>query len=133
MSGHLSKYSPSIRAAFLSAASNHDLPGITSLMEHFTTAVAQGQEKEAGFPSAAYAVSKAGEIGMTKVFAGLEAERGRGVLVNACCPGYVKTDMTRGGGVKSVDEGARTPVLLALGEFGGGSGGFWQGEREIEW
>lgn len=70
---------------------------------------------------------------MTKVFAGLEAERGRGVLVNACCPGYVKTDMTRGGGVKSVDEGARTPVLLALGEFGGGSGGFWQGEREIEW
>lgn len=133
MSGHLSKYSSSIRSAFLSAASAHDLPGITALMEQFTTAVEQGREKEAGFPSAAYAVSKAGEIGMTKVFAGLEGERGRGVLVNACCPGYVKTDMTRGGGVKSVDEGARTPVLLALGEFGGGSGGFWQGEREIEW
>ena len=30
---------------------------------------------------------------MTKVIALEEAKRGRGVLVNACCPGYVKTDM----------------------------------------
>lgn len=102
-------------------------------MEEFTTAVAEGREKEAGFPSAAYAVSKAGEIAMTKVVAGLEAEGGGGRLVNACCPGYVRTDMTRGGGVKTVDEGARTPVMLAMGEFGGVNGGFWQGEREIEW
>ncbi|KAM0720731.1 hypothetical protein Q7P37_004868 [Cladosporium fusiforme] len=133
MSGSLSKYSPEIRTAFLNAAAQNDLAGVTALMDKFTTAVEEGREKEAGFPSAAYAVSKAGEIAMTKVVAGLEKEGGGGRLVNACCPGYVKTDMTRGGGAKTPDEGAMTPVLLALGEFGGKTGGFWQGEKEIEW
>lgn len=133
MSGKLSSYSPSIRSAFLAAASSPDVSAATSLMETFTTAVSEGREKEAGFPSAAYAVSKAGEIAMTKSIALDEEKKGGKRLINACCPGYVKTDMTRGGGTKSVDEGARTPVLLAIGEIGGKTGGFWQGEREIEW
>ncbi|EMC92686.1 hypothetical protein BAUCODRAFT_37592 [Baudoinia panamericana UAMH 10762] len=132
MSGKLNKYSPAIRSAFLSAAET-SVAACTALMEQFRHAVEEGREKEAGFPSAAYAVSKAGETAYTKVFAREEEGRGRGVLVNACCPGYVKTDMTRGGGAKTVDQGAQTPVLLALGEIGGRSGGFWQDEREIEW
>lgn len=133
MAGTLNKYSDSTRASFLEAASSTDVAASTALMDTFTTAVSEGREKEAGFPSAAYAVSKAGEIAMTKIIALEEQKRGGKRLINACCPGYVKTDMTRGGGTKTVDEGALTPVLLALGEIGGKTGGFWQSEKEIEW
>lgn len=132
MSGKLGSYSDEVRAQFLKAAET-DVAAVSSLMEAFTTAVSESREKEAGFPSAAYAVSKAGEIAMTKVVAMQEEKSGGQRLINACCPGYVKTDMTRGGGVKTVDEGAKTPVLLALGDIGGKTGGFWQGEKEIAW
>ncbi|KAJ9660961.1 hypothetical protein H2201_006689 [Coniosporium apollinis] len=130
MSGHLSKYSPAIRERFLSAKS---VPEITKLMEDFKAAVAAGNEKQQGWPSAAYAVSKAGIIGMTRAVAEEEKGRGRGVLVNSCCPGYVKTDMTRGGGAKTPDQGAQTPVMLAIGDIGGKTGLFWQNEKVIEW
>ena len=102
-------------------------------MNDFTSAVERGTEKEEGWPSAAYAVSKSGVTGMTRAVAWEERERGRGVLVNCCCPGYVDTEMTRGRGVRSVDEGARTPVLLALGGIGDVTGGFWKDERVVEW
>ena len=132
MSGNLSSYSESVKAAFLKAADT-DVASVSSIMESFTTAVAESREKEAGFPSAAYAVSKAGEIAVTKVIAMEESKKGGKKLIHACCPGYVKTDMTRGGGVKTVDEGAKTPVLLALGDISGKTGKFWQGEKEIAW
>lgn len=124
MAGQLNKYSNEVRNAFQQAAKT-DVPAVTSLMERFKAVVKDGQEKEAGFPSAAYAVSKAGETAFTKVIAMEESKRGRGVLVNACCPGYVKTDMTRGGGAKTPDEGAKTPVMLALQDIGGTTGEFW--------
>ena len=78
-------------------------------------------------------MSKAGETAFTKAIAMEEAKRGRGVLVNACCPGYVNTDMTRGGGTKTPDEGAQTPVMLALQDIGGKTGEFWQSEKVTEW
>ena len=78
------------------------------------------------------AVSKAGVTAMTKAVALQEDKKDRGVLVNACCPGYVKTDMTRGGGAKTPDQGAQTPVMLAMGDVRQ-SGGFWQSEKIIEW
>lgn len=132
MASKLNKYSDEIRNAFLQAAKT-DVPACTALMEKFKQAVADGKEKDAGFPSAAYAVSKAGETAFTKAIAMEEEKRNRGVLINACCPGYVKTDMTRGGGAKTPDQGAQTPVMLALQDIGGRNGGFWQSEREIEW
>jgi len=132
MAGHLNKYSPALKEAFLSA-SKTSVSACSALMEKFTADVKAGKEKAEGWPSAAYAVSKAGEIAFTKTIA-IEAEKsGKDVLVNACCPGYVNTDMTKGNGVKTVDQGAKTPVMLALGELGGKSGGFWQSERLIEW
>lgn len=100
MAGRLNKYSDEIRNAFLQG-SKTEVPAVTALMEKFKVAVTEGKEKQAGFPSAAYAVSKAGETAFTKVIAMEEAKRQRGILVNACCPGYVKTDMTKGGGAKT--------------------------------
>lgn len=104
-------------------------------MNEFVSAVEKGRESEEGWPSSAYAVSKSGVTGMTRAVAREEEERGggKGVLINSCCPGYVDTDMTRGKGVRSVDEGARTPVMLALGDVGGVSGEFWRDGRVVEW
>jgi carbonyl reductase 1 len=131
-SGHLNKYSPAITEAFISA-SKTSVSACSALMEKFTADVKAGKQKAEGWPSAAYAVSKAGEIAFTKVVAMEEEKSGRGVLVNACCPGCVNTDMTKGNGSKTVDEGAKTPVMLALGEIGGKAGEFWQHERLIVW
>lgn len=130
MSGHLTNYSSTIKNRFLSASSHAE---ITELMAEYVEAAKAGEEKQRGWKTAAYAVSKAGIIGMTKTVAAEEDKKGRGVLVNSCCPGFVVTDMTSGRGVKSPDQGALTPVMLALGDLKGRSGGFWQHEKEIEW
>lgn len=102
-------------------------------MEDFVTGVQADNHEAQGWPSAAYAVSKAGEIAMTKAIAKEEEKSGRGILIIACCPGWVNTDMTKGKGSKTPDEGAKTPVLLALDDFGGSNGGFWQHEKMIKW
>ncbi|KAH5252186.1 hypothetical protein HBI72_147630 [Parastagonospora nodorum] len=125
-SGSLAKYSPAVRARFLSATSESD---VSALMRDFQSAVDAGAEKDAGFPSAAYAVSKAGLIGGTRAL----AREFEGVSVVSCCPGYVNTDMSKGNGTSTPDEGARTPVWLAIGESGGETGGFYKGEKEVAW
>jgi carbonyl reductase 1 len=130
MSGNLSSsYSNSVKSRFLNAKTPED---ITQLMEEFTTAVENGTH-QSDWPSAAYAVSKAGVIGFTRVIARQNQESGSKTLINSCCPGYVKTDMTRGGGVKTPDQGAQTPVLLALGNIGNSNAEFWQHEKITSW
>ncbi|EME41145.1 hypothetical protein DOTSEDRAFT_134932 [Dothistroma septosporum NZE10] len=132
MSGKLNKYSDEIRNAFLSAAGK-DVPAVTAIMQHFQKAVEAGKEKEEGFPSIAYGVSKAGETAYTKALAIEPSWKAKGILINACCPGYVNTDMTKGRGRKTPDQGAQTPVMLALQDIGGKTGEFWQHEEVIEW
>ncbi|KAF2272852.1 NAD(P)-binding protein [Westerdykella ornata] len=127
--GLLDKYSPAIRARFLASKTEAD---VTSIMQDFASAVAAGREKEAGFPSAAYATSKAGLIGATRALAREESGKSQ-VLVNSCCPGYVNTDMTKGRGTRTPDEGAQTPVMLALADLKGVSGEFWRDGRVIDW
>ena len=132
--GRLMPYSESLKQAFIDA-SKTSIEACTALMEKFTADIIAKREKSEGWPSVAYAyaVSKAGEIASTK-FIAMEAEKnGRKVLINACCPGFVNTDMTRWTGVLTVDEGAKTPVLLALGDFGETTGGFWKEGGIFEW
>ncbi|PNS15797.1 hypothetical protein CAC42_4249 [Sphaceloma murrayae] len=132
MSGHLNKYSDAVRQNFIKAAET-GVPECTAMMETFKQAVADGKEKELGWPSAAYAVSKAGCIAFTKAVAKEHASQGGSVLINACCPGFVDTDMTKGKGTKTPDQGALTPVMLALHDIKGKTGEFWQSEKVIEW
>lgn len=49
------------------------------------------------------------------------------VTINACCPGWVQTDMGRlvGKPPKSDVDGAKIPVRLAFGDLGGVSGRYW--------
>ncbi|TEA19631.1 Carbonyl reductase [NADPH] 1 [Colletotrichum sidae] len=129
ISGSLSKYSSEIKERFQSSQSVSD---VTKLMEDFTSAVDKGTHEKEGWPSAAYAVSKAGEIGMTRAIAKELLDKGSKVLVNSCHPGYVVTDMTRGGGTKTPDQGAQTPVHLALADIGK-TGEYWSGEQVAKW
>jgi carbonyl reductase 1 len=130
IAGKTNKYSDEIKDRFLASKTEAD---VTSIMRDFASAVEAGKEKEAGFPSAAYAVSKAGLIGATRALALAEKEKGSTVLINSCCPGYVNTDMTKGNGVKTPDQGAQTPVMLALEDLKGQTGIFWCSEKHAEW
>ncbi|KIW10663.1 hypothetical protein PV08_11627 [Exophiala spinifera] len=130
MSGHLtSKYSDTIKSRFRNASKPEQ---VSQLMEEYASAVANGTY-QADWPANSYSVSKAGLIGATKALAHVNAQSGSKTLINSCCPGYVSTDMTKHRGVKTPDEGAQTPVLLALGHIKDSNGEFWQNEKVIQW
>lgn len=135
--GKLDKYSEEITNAFREAAKTSP-EAVTSIMQKFQTASeskdgAEAGVKAAGFPAAAYATSKAGANAATMALAVEERKKGRGVLVNGCCPGYVNTELTRGRGKRTVDQGAKTPVFVALGDIGGKDGEFWYDEAVTKW
>ncbi|PVE50627.1 SDR family oxidoreductase [Rhizobium rhizogenes] len=53
--------------------------------------------------------------------------------VNSVCPGYVKTDINKGGGFTSVEEGARAAVTYALIGDEGPTGQFLNTSGTIPW
>jgi NAD(P)-dependent dehydrogenase (short-subunit alcohol dehydrogenase family) len=55
------------------------------------------------------------------------------VKVNAADPGYVATDMNRHQGVRSVEQGAATPVRLATLPADGPTGRFFDDAGEVPW
>jgi NAD(P)-dependent dehydrogenase (short-subunit alcohol dehydrogenase family) len=55
------------------------------------------------------------------------------IKVNAADPGYVATDMNRNQGVRSVEQGAATPVRLALLPPDGPTGGYFNDEGTLPW
>ncbi len=80
---------------------------------------------------AAYRLSKAALNALTQIMA--EDFRGTNITVNAACPGWVRTDMGGGGAPKSWEEGADTPVWLALQGEGGPNKGFYQDRKPHPW
>ena len=79
----------------------------------------------------AYSVSKTGLNALTIMLA--SELRGSNILVNAVCPGWVRTDMGGAGAPRSVEEGADTAVWLATLPDGGPSGVFFRDRARIEW
>jgi NAD(P)-dependent dehydrogenase (short-subunit alcohol dehydrogenase family) len=59
--------------------------------------------------------------------------RGQNVLVNAVCPGWVRTDMGTERAPLSVEEGADTPVWLATLPDDGPTGGFFRERTRQPW
>jgi NAD(P)-dependent dehydrogenase (short-subunit alcohol dehydrogenase family) len=55
------------------------------------------------------------------------------IKVNAADPGYVATDMNRHQGVRSVEQGAATPVRLALLPADGPTGGYFNDDGRVPW
>jgi carbonyl reductase 1 len=129
--GELSHVGGALRAEFES-------PGLTrsslvALMQSFVADVAAGVHAQRGWPSSAYSVSKVGMNALVRVLARELAEDPRRILVNAACPGWVRTRMGGGAAPRTVDEGAHTPVWLALLEGAAPTGEFFRDERRIPW
>ena len=79
----------------------------------------------------AYSTSKAAVNAFTVILAQTYVRDG--LIANAVCPGWVRTDMGGGSAPRSPEKGAETPVWLARFREGGPSGRFWRDLREIEW
>jgi NAD(P)-dependent dehydrogenase (short-subunit alcohol dehydrogenase family) len=87
-------------------------------------------ETGGGGGAPAYSVSKAALDMLTvKLAADL---RGRGILVNATCPGWVATDMGGAGG-RPVAQGAASVVWAVDLPDDGPTGGFFRDGRRIPW
>jgi len=88
---------------------------LTELATQFVSDCEQKKNVEVGWPQTAYGVSKLLVNGLTRIYGKRAHEDGRGVLVNCCCPGYVKTDMSSHSenASKVPKEGCESSVWLA--------------------
>ncbi len=127
--GDLSCVGPSLRERFSDPAL--DRRALDALVASFIDAVGAGKHKGEGWPSSAYAVSKVALNALTRILARELAGDPRGILVNAACPGWVKTRMGGRGAPRTPEQGASTPVFLALLAEGGPSGRLFRDEVEV--
>lgn len=90
---------------------------------------ALGEGMQGSYPP--YRISKAGLNALTVY---LDGEYGdRGLIANAACPGWVRTDLGSPDAPKSAEEGADTPVWLARFSSDGPGGTFWRDRQQIAW
>jgi len=92
------------------------LEEMEKLAAQFVSDCADKKNEELGWPTSAYATSKLFVNIITRVFARQIAAENKGVLINCCCPGFVKTDMTSQSerARKYPSDGCKTSLWLAL-------------------
>jgi carbonyl reductase 1 len=101
---------------------------IDEFVEEYKQAAKDDTRKEHGFPCSAYRVSKAAEIAYTLLL----HRQHKDLTINACCPGYVNTDMSSGKGPLTIEQGADTPVYLAT-DSNAPNGDFVYQRKSIPW
>ena len=127
--GKLSQLGSALRARFDDPTlSRGDL---VELLESFVRDIRAGLHARHGWPSSAYSISKVGLNALVRVLARELAGDPRGILINSADPGWVRTRMGGPAAPISVQDGARTPVYLALLPAGGPTGGFFARQRPI--
>ncbi|XP_063080535.1 carbonyl reductase [NADPH] 1 [Cavia porcellus] len=110
----LKRCSPELQQKFRSETITEE--ELVGLMNKFVEDTKNKVHEKEGWPNTAYGVSKIGVTVLSRIHARKLSEERRGdkVLLNACCPGWVRTDMAGPKATKSPEEGAETPVYLAL-------------------
>jgi carbonyl reductase 1 len=78
-------------------------------------------------------VSKIGLNKLAETYAAELSGDPRRLVVNAACPGWVRTRMGGPHAPRTVEQGARTPVWLATLPAGGPTGGFFRDEQPASW
>lgn len=127
--GSLSSLGEALRDRF--SAPDLSRNDLTLLVEAFVRDVGAGDHEKKGFPSSAYGVSKIAMNAFTRIVAREIAADPRRILINAACPGWVRTRMGGTGAPRSPEDGAKTPVWLALLPEGGPQGGVFRDEEQI--
>eukprot|EP01100_Stratorugosa_tubuloviscum_P011239 TRINITY_DN498_c0_g1_i1.p1 TRINITY_DN498_c0_g1~~TRINITY_DN498_c0_g1_i1.p1 ORF type:complete len:273 (-),score=130.81 TRINITY_DN498_c0_g1_i1:55-873(-) len=92
---------------------NLTLEELSELIESFISSVADRTYSAKGWPQTTYGISKLGMSTYTQILARQLANDSRNILVNACCPGWVRTDMAGPNAPLTPEQGAETPVFLA--------------------
>ncbi|KAM5126855.1 carbonyl reductase [NADPH] 1-like isoform 2-T2 [Callospermophilus lateralis] len=132
---YLKRCSPELQQKFRSETITEE--ELVGLMNKFVEDAKNGVHEKEGWPNSAYGVSKIGVTVLSRIYAWKLSEQRRGdkILLNACCPGWVRTDMTGPSATKSPEEGAETPVYLAFlpPEAEGPHGQFVQDKQVSEW
>lgn len=90
-----------------------------------------GQLHDMGGGMPGYRIAKAGLNVVTRILS-VELE-GTGVLINAMCPGWCRTDMGGAGADRSAEEGADTIIWLATLPDGGPTGLLFRDREPIPW
>lgn len=126
--GELSGFDERVRARFEPPPSERAILGA---LEDFAKAEAAGRLEAEGWPRSAYRVSKAALNAWTRRLA--DEVRERGILVNAVCPGWVRTGMGGPSAPRSVEEGAGGIVWAATLPPEGPTGGFFRDGHRIAW
>ena len=127
--GELAGVEAGLRARFTDPALTRD--GVAALAREFVADVVAGRHRERGWPSSAYRVSKIALNALVRVWAPELA--GQGIVINAVCPGWVRTDMGGRGAPRSVEKGAASIVWAATLAGGDVTGGFFRDGRRIDW
>jgi len=90
-----------------------------------------GQMSEMGAGYAGYRLSKAALNALTCMVA--DEVTSENIIVNACCPGWVRTDMGGKHASRGVEEGADTIVWLCQAPDGSASGKLFRDREEQSW
>ncbi|KAJ1880152.1 hypothetical protein H4R99_006193 [Coemansia sp. RSA 1722] len=113
------------------------LQGLHIIENGFVSSVGKGTFSSYGFPPMPFAVAKAGLIAYARMMARICSNDPRQLVFAAVCPGYVRTDMTGPYAPLTPDQGAETPVYVALTDdikrLKRHNGGLWKHLRPMKW
>jgi NAD(P)-dependent dehydrogenase (short-subunit alcohol dehydrogenase family) len=127
--GELSGAGPSLRARLVDPAL--DRAGVDELAHAFVADVRAGRHRAEGWPSNAYSASKMVLNAFVRVAAPELAARG--VLMNAVCPGWVRTDLGGPSAPRALEEGVASIIWAAMLPPDGPTSGFFRDGHAIPW
>ncbi|XP_027334884.1 (+)-neomenthol dehydrogenase-like isoform X3 [Abrus precatorius] len=110
--GKLERLSNEWAKGVLSDAENLTEERVDEVLKEFLKDFKEGSLESKGWPKHAgvYMISKAALNAYTRIL----AKKYPNFLINSVCPGFVKTDINGNSGVLTVEEGAASPVRVAL-------------------